>query len=177
MTATFVGTLTTIQKNLPGIDFNNQRWRIFRRPKTLSRYSPSHDLLLKRNARLRWIRGYYIYICRYFKWDSINWFAIKIVNTKNVKGSIKNSRIRPQFWAYETLTPLGRFPSMASFLSRQSEQRKGPCQGLELVEKIEPAWTEMPSLGARSTWQTAQTKIPDVDCPVFKLSSFPNLHT
>jgi len=65
---------------------------------------------------------------------------------------------------------------MASFLSRQSEQRKGPCQGLELVEKMEPAWTEMPSLGARSTWQTAQTKMPDVDCPVFKLSSFPNLH-
>lgn len=42
------------------------------------------------------------------------------------------------------------------------------------MEKIEPAWTDMPSLGARSSWHTAQTKRPDVDCPEF--SSFPNLH-
>lgn len=39
---------------------------------------------------------------------------------------------------------------------------------------MEPAWTEIPSLGTRSTWHTAQTKRPDVvDCP--ELSSFPNL--
>ena len=74
---------------------------------------------------------------------------------------------------YDTLTPLGRLPSIASFLLRQSRQRKGPCQGFELVEKIEPAWTEMPSLGARSTWHTAQTKSPDVEGPEF--SSFPSL--
>lgn len=100
---------------------------------------------------------------------------VKIVNTKMAKDSIKNTITGNQFWAYDTLTPLGRFPSIASFLSRQSKHRKGPSQGLELVEKIEPAWTEMPSLGARSTWHTAQTKMPDVDCPEFKLSSFPNL--
>jgi hypothetical protein len=34
------------------------------------------------------------------------------------------------------------------------------------VEKIEPAWTEMPSLGARSIWQTTHVKRPDVDCDV-----------
>lgn len=75
--------------------------------------------------------------------------------------------------SYTTLIPLGRFPSIASFLLRQSAHRKGPCQGFELVEKMAPAWTEMPSLGARSTWHIAHTKKPDVNWPVG--SSFPNL--
>lgn len=59
-----------------------------------------------------------------------------------------------------TLTPLGRFPSIASFLSRQSVHKKGPCHGFRLVEKIEPAWTDMPSLGAKSSWHIAHVNIP-----------------
>lgn len=97
-----------------------------------------------------------------------DWTKMNDDSTKNIVSN--NKRL---LRTYDTLTPLGRFPSMASFLSRQSAQRKGPCQGFELVEKMEPAWTEMPSLGARSTWHTAQTKRPDVDCPV--LSSLPSL--
>lgn len=61
---------------------------------------------------------------------------------------------------------------MASFLFRQSPHRKGPCHGVELMENIEPAWTEIPSFGARSAWQTAHTKRPPV-CAVG--SSFPSL--
>lgn len=72
------------------------------------------------------------------------------------------------------MTPLGRLPSMASFLLRQSAQRKGPCHGLELVEKMEPAWTEMPSLRARSTWHTAHAKRPDV-VYTEDIESFPSL--
>jgi superfamily I DNA/RNA helicase len=51
----------------------------------------------------------------------------------------KKERMSETVKSYATLTPLGRFPSMASFLLRQSAQRKGPCQGFELVEKIDPA--------------------------------------
>lgn len=76
---------------------------------------------------------------------------------------------------YATLTPLGRFPSMASFLFRQSAQRKGPCHGFELVEKMEPAWTEMPSLGARSTWHTTQVNMFGVPCPDPLNSTVPSL--
>lgn len=75
---------------------------------------------------------------------------------------------------HTTLTPLGRLPSMASFLLRQSAHKNGPCQGLELVEKMAPACTEIPSLGARSTWQMAQVKRPDVDGPV--VDSLPSLN-
>lgn len=78
------------------------------------------------------------------------------------------------FYVQATLTPLGRFPSMASFLFLQSRQRKGPCHGVELVEKMAPAWTEMPSLGSRSIWHTAHMNKPDVDCPAESLVL--NLH-
>jgi len=55
---------------------------------------------------------------------------------------------------------------MASFLSRQLEQRNGPSHGLELEEKMDPAWTDMPSLGSRSTWQMAHVnKLEDVCSP------------
>jgi hypothetical protein len=54
---------------------------------------------------------------------------------------------------------------MASFLSRQSEQRNGPSHGLELEEKIDPACTEMPSLGSRSNWQIAHVNKLEVLLP------------
>lgn len=63
---------------------------------------------------------------------------------------------------YSTLTPLGRFPSIASFLLRQSSQRKGPSQGFELVEKMEPAWTDTPLLGTRIAWHIAHVNTFDV---------------
>lgn len=94
--------------------------------------------------------------------------------TKKWEWRVKRMVAKQYQTSYATLTPLGRFPSMASFLLQQSEQRKGPCQGFELVEKIEPAWTDMPSLGARSTWHTAHINSPDVvDCAVH--SSLPSL--
>jgi hypothetical protein len=62
---------------------------------------------------------------------------------------------------------------MASFFSRQSEQRNGPSHGLEVEEKIDPACTEMPSLGSRSNWQMAHVNRLEVLLPS---KSGPNLN-
>lgn len=74
-----------------------------------------------------------------------------------------------------TLTPLGRFPSIASFLSRQSVHKNGPCHGFKLVEKIEPAWTDIPSFGAKSSWHIAHVNIPPPVVESLEQSPDPNL--
>lgn len=68
---------------------------------------------------------------------------------------------------------LGLFPSMASFFFRQFVQRNGPSHGFDAGEKKGPEFTDKPSPGGWSTWQTAQRKMPE-----FLLSgkSLPSLH-
>ena len=65
------------------------------------------------------------------------------------------------------------FPSMASFFFRQLAQRKGPSHGFDAGEKKGPEFTDNPSAGAWSTWQTAHRKSPEF---VFAGKSLPSLH-
>lgn len=53
--------------------------------------------------------------------------------------------------------------------------KNGPCHGFRLVEKIEPAWTDMPSLGAKSSWHIAHVNIPSPVVDSLEQSHDPNL--
>lgn len=50
---------------------------------------------------------------------------------------------------------------MASFFNLQLTHKNGPSHGFALMEKKEPACTDIPSRGVISTWQIAQWNNPE----------------
>lgn len=86
----------------------------------------------------------------------------------------KYNRICNQLNYYNiTVGVLSLFPSMASFLFRHLAQRKRPSHGFDAGEKKGPEFTDKPSTGGWSTWQTAHRKSPEF---ASRVESLPNLH-